>query len=651
MSILSLAEPGATRSPSQRPIALSFRSVTHRYGERTALDRLNLDVRQGEVLALLGPNGAGKSTTISVLLGLIRPQIGFVQVLGTEPGRAVADGRVGAMLQSGSGVGLPPGVRVDHALRLVRRLYHRPAPVAKIVERADIGSLLHRRTDRLSGGQAQRVRFALAIAGDPEVVFLDEPTSAMDVESRQVFWRMMREFGDEGRTVVFATHHLSEADQIADRVVVLNHGRVVADGPGATLKAAVATRRLRFVTDLVDRALLSELDGVTEVEVCGTSVSIDSLDADATTRDLVAKGVPFRDLEVTSAGLEQAFVALTCDAAVATPLELHPVDLVPTGPVSADAVPAPYEQPAHLEEPAHLEQPAHPEEGVSHLGPSAVPSGAPHPTSSHRRPRRAATKAPREGWRTRFEPLIAFASFEVGRLLRSWKFLAITVGFPVIFYLLFLGDHTAGKVVDGTVPWRVYLMVAMCSFGALVAALNAGGTRLSMERASGWARQLRVTPIPAWSYVGTKIFASMLVVLPVIVLVEAVGAGFGDVRLSAAAWLGLTIILWATSLPFAVLGVFVGFLVATEAAFPVVTGLMFVLGYFGGLFNPVDNMPGPLQVVAHLLPSYHNDALGLAVLDGQALSLSHWLVLGGYVVVLGLAIVWKHRSEEARGIA
>jgi ABC-2 type transport system ATP-binding protein len=299
-----------------RPVSLSFRGVTHRYGPRIALDRLDLQVPHGEVLALLGPNGAGKSTTISVLLGLVRPQQGRVEVLGSDPRRAVADGRVGAMLQSGSGIGLPPGVRVDQALGLVRRLYKRPAPLAQIVERADIGALLRRRTDRLSGGEAQRVRFAIAISGDPEVVFLDEPTSAMDVESRQGFWRMMRDFGNEGRTVLFATHHLAEADEIADRVIVLNHGKVVADGPGATLKAAVATRRLRFVTDQPDRTALLELDGITEVEVCGTGVSIDSLDADATIRDLVGRGVPFRDLEVTGAGLEQAFVTLTGCGAV-----------------------------------------------------------------------------------------------------------------------------------------------------------------------------------------------------------------------------------------------------------------------------------------------------------------------------------------------
>lgn len=281
-------------------------------------------------------------------------------------------------------------------------------------------------------------------------------------------------------------------------------------------------------------------------------------------------------------------------------------------------------------------------------------STAPPPTgvSDDLGGRGLADPAPRRRSRSnRVTPLLAYGRFELGRLLRSWKFLTITVGFPVIFYLLFLGDRPAGEMVDGPITWRVYLMVSMCSFGALVAALNAGGTRLSMERASGWARQLRITPIPAWSYVGTKIVTGMLVVLPVIVLVEIVGAGFGGVSLTAASWVGLTVLLWATSLAFVVLGVFVGFVVTAEAAFPVVTALMFVLGYFGGLFTPVDRMPGALQVVAHLMPSYHQVALGLAAIDGNTLAPAHWLVLAGDVVVLGLAIVWKHRVEEARGLA
>lgn len=294
-----------------RQLALRFSGVTHLYGARRALDDLHLSVERGQTLALLGPNGAGKSTTISVLLGLVRPTAGRVQVLGLSPKEAVATGRVGAMLQTGSGTGLPPGVRVIDVLQMVRRLYSRPAALDLVVERAAIDSLLHRRTDQLSGGQAQRVRFALAIAGDPEVVFLDEPTAAMDVEARRSFWSMIRALGDEGRTIFFATHHLSEADQVADRVVVLHHGRVVADGPGATLKAAVASRQVRFVTGSPDVLLLNSLEGVTEVQVHGPTVSLDSLDADATIRALVQLGVPFRDIEITGAGLEEAFVALT----------------------------------------------------------------------------------------------------------------------------------------------------------------------------------------------------------------------------------------------------------------------------------------------------------------------------------------------------
>lgn len=279
---------------------------------------------------------------------------------------------------------------------------------------------------------------------------------------------------------------------------------------------------------------------------------------------------------------------------------------------------------------------------------SVLPSGPSKPVQPNLPSVGATTPA---SWRGRLTPLFAFGRFEVGRLLRSWKFLAVTVGFPVVFYLLFLGDRPAGEVVDGTTTWRIYLMVSMCSFGALVAALNAGGTRLSMERASGWARQLRITPIPAWSYVGTKVAASMLVVLPVIVLVEVVGATFGGVQLAPDTWVGLTALLWTTSLPFVLLGVFIGFSVATEAAFPVVTALMFILGYFGGLFTPVNRMPGALQVVAHLMPTYHQTALAFSVLDGQTMALSHWLVLAAYVIVPTLGIMWRHRIEEARGVA
>jgi ABC-2 type transport system ATP-binding protein len=294
-----------------RPLVVRFEGVHYRYGDHVALDGLDLTVTRGETVALLGPNGAGKSTTLSLLLGLLRPQAGTVEVLGTTPRAAVTQGRVGAMLQTGSGGGLPPGVRVGEALRLVRSLYPHPAPLDLVVERAGIRTLLDRPAAGLSGGQAQSVRFAIAIAGDPDLVFLDEPTAAMDLVGQRAFWRMIREFAREGRTTIFATHHLHEADQVANRVVVVNGGRVVADGPGASLKAAVAARRIRFTCDRPDPGLLDRLEGVTEVDVHGTDVSIASLDADATIRALVTHRVEFADIEVRSAGLAEAFLALT----------------------------------------------------------------------------------------------------------------------------------------------------------------------------------------------------------------------------------------------------------------------------------------------------------------------------------------------------
>jgi len=308
---------GPPRPAEAEGPALRFSGVVHRYRSILALDHLDLEVARGETLALLGPNGAGKSTAISILLGIQRPQEGEVSVLGTDPRSALASGKVGAMLQVGGARGLPHGVRVGDLVAMTSSLYRHPAPVARTLARSGLTALAERQTQRLSGGQAQRVRFALAIAGDPELVFLDEPTVAMDVEGRRRFWAMMRDFSREGRTVVFATHHLDEVDAVADRIVVMRKGAVVANGAASTIKAAVPTRRVRFTSAGVDPARLRDLDGVNAACVRGSQVVLDSLDADATIRALVATGVAFTDIEVTGADLEQAFVALTSDLAEA----------------------------------------------------------------------------------------------------------------------------------------------------------------------------------------------------------------------------------------------------------------------------------------------------------------------------------------------
>ncbi|HEY5628789.1 MAG TPA: ABC transporter ATP-binding protein [Candidatus Limnocylindrales bacterium] len=303
-----------TTLPTAGPTAVAFDHVSRSFGATTALDDVRLEIGVGETVALLGPNGAGKSTAIGIMLGLLDPSGGTARTLGLAPGQAVRSGRVGAMLQSAT---LPAGTRVGELVDLARALYPAPLSRQSILERAGLGDLAGRRVDRLSGGEAQRVRFALAIAGDPDLVFLDEPTVAMDVESRRAFWGDMRRSATEGRTILFATHYLDEADGVADRIIVLDHGRVVANGSPSALKAGVAERTVRFASAdaAADDAALRSLPGVTSLTRRGETVSLVCADADAAVRALVRHGVDFRHLEVTGADLDAAFLALTNPAA------------------------------------------------------------------------------------------------------------------------------------------------------------------------------------------------------------------------------------------------------------------------------------------------------------------------------------------------
>ena len=286
--------------------------VTKRYGAVTALDEASFAVGRGETVALLGPNGAGKTTAVNLLLGLARADGGSVELFGDSPSAAVAAGRVGAMLQKGA---LLEGATVGELIALVRALYPAPMGTADVLELAGLGDLAGRRVDRLSGGQTQRVRYAMAIAGHPELLFIDEPTAAMDVESRLAFWQGMKELAARGTTVLFATHYLEEADDNADRIVVLLRGRVVADGPGAAIKAKAGAKRVRATIAPQHDPLLAALPGVSALTRHGDSVQLDTADADATARALFASGIEVHDIEIAGAGLEAAFLALTRDHA------------------------------------------------------------------------------------------------------------------------------------------------------------------------------------------------------------------------------------------------------------------------------------------------------------------------------------------------
>ncbi|MFJ4710820.1 ABC transporter ATP-binding protein [Streptomyces sp. NPDC088785] len=292
--------------------AVTFTGVTKTYGTVKAVDGLSLALHPGETVALLGPNGAGKSTALDLLLGLRPADSGDVRVFGLSPREAIVRGRVGAMLQSG---GLMDEVTVRELVRLAVALHPKPHTTDAVLSRAGITQIADRRVNKLSGGQEQRVRFALATAGDSDLIVLDEPTTGMDVTARQAFWATMREQADQGRTVLFATHYLEEADAIADRVLVLHRGRLLADGSAAEIKAKAGARKISFdlegpIEGETDAALRA-LPFLTSVDVSGQTVRIQSTDADATVHALYGLGVYPRNLEVAGLGLEQAFVAIT----------------------------------------------------------------------------------------------------------------------------------------------------------------------------------------------------------------------------------------------------------------------------------------------------------------------------------------------------
>ncbi|HEY7396660.1 MAG TPA: ABC transporter ATP-binding protein [Gaiellaceae bacterium] len=288
-------------------IEKSFRSPT---GPVHAVRGIDVSIAPGEVVALLGPNGAGKSTTIDVLLGLAKADAGSAALFGRAPAAAIADGMVGAMLQTGS---LLRDLTVHELVTVIGSLYRSPVDVDEVLEQVGISALAHRRTQKLSGGETQRVRFAIALVTNPQLLVLDEPTAAMDVEGRHAFWTTMREYAARGRTVLFATHYLEEADAYADRAVLMARGRVVVDGPTTEIKAMVGLRTIRATLPGADLAALARLPGVKSADGRGEAIVLRCTDSDAAVRALLQAYPDARDLEITGAGFEEAFLELTRD--------------------------------------------------------------------------------------------------------------------------------------------------------------------------------------------------------------------------------------------------------------------------------------------------------------------------------------------------
>jgi ABC-2 type transport system ATP-binding protein len=278
------------------------------YGRVRAVRSVDVMIAPGETVAILGPNGAGKSTTIDMVLGLTRPDSGSVSLFGMPPAQAVARGVVGAMLQTGS---LLPYLSVRELVTMVASLYPHPLGVQEALALTGLTEVAGRQASRLSGGQTQRVRFAIALVANPDLLLLDEPTAALDVEGRREFWASVRAVAAQGKTVIFATHYLEEADAYADRIILLAQGRIVADGSATEIKARVSGRTVRATLPEADTARLAALPGVASADRRGDSVTLACSDAETALRALLAEFPSVRDIEVRGSGIEEAFLALT----------------------------------------------------------------------------------------------------------------------------------------------------------------------------------------------------------------------------------------------------------------------------------------------------------------------------------------------------
>lgn len=278
------------------------------HGPIAAVRDIDVTIAPGETVALLGPNGAGKSTTLDMLLGLLPPDSGTVSLFGRPPAQAVASGAVGAMLQTGGLIGF---ITVRELITMMASLYPDPLPVEEVLRIAGVRECADQRTNKLSGGQTQRVRAAIALVSNPDLLVLDEPTVAMDVETRHAFWDFMRGFASGGKTVVFATHYLEEADSFADRIILMARGKIVADGPATEIKATVGLRTIRATLPGADPAALAALAGVKSADRRGEAVVLHCADSDAAIRALLSGYPAVRDIEITGAGLEQAFLQIT----------------------------------------------------------------------------------------------------------------------------------------------------------------------------------------------------------------------------------------------------------------------------------------------------------------------------------------------------
>jgi ABC-2 type transport system ATP-binding protein len=306
MAASVIVEPYHSATSEGSAVA-SLHSVTKRFGRQTALDRFSLELRAGEVVALLGPNGAGKTTAVRLLLGLSQATSGKVEIFGGNPRDRASRMRLGAMLQVGR---MPETLRVTEHLQLFRSYYPQPRPLDELLAVAGLEGLEQRQFGTLSGGQKQRMLFALALCGDPDLICLDEPTLGMDVEARRAMWEQVRRLAARGKTILLTTHYLEEADALASRIVVIQKGKMIAEGTPEELKTADGSRAIRCITSLT-ASFVASIPGVTSAEQDGSSMLVRTPAPEAVLRTMLENDTTLSGLEVRATALEDAFLALT----------------------------------------------------------------------------------------------------------------------------------------------------------------------------------------------------------------------------------------------------------------------------------------------------------------------------------------------------
>ncbi len=525
-----------------------------------AVRGIDVSVAAGETVALLGPNGAGKSTTIDMLLGLLDPDGGTVSVFGAQPRAAVDAGSVGGMLQTGA---LIRDLSVRELIGMMAALYPAPLAVDEVLELTGIADLAGRRTQKLSGGQTQRVRFAVALVCNPDLLVLDEPTVAMDVESRHAFWTAMREFAGRGKTVLFATHYLEEADAYADRVVLM---------------ARRQDRRRRPA----DR---DQGDGRHQD---------DPGDAARASSSSSPRGASGRDPR----------------------------------------------RAARRGDRAQLQRLRRGDPGAAR----GVPRRARH-RDRRCRARAGIPRADRLRGGGRSPVNRAYLRYELLRTFRNRRFFFFSLGFPLILYFLIAGPNRDKLDLGGTgLSAPLYFMVGLTAFGTMNAMLSAGA-RIAGERAVGWNRQLRITPLSSRTYFRAKVVTGYVMASITLVALYAAGLVLG-VSLTGSEWLRMTGLILVGLIPFAALGIVFGHMLTPDSIGPVMGGTTALLALLGGTWFPITG--GVMLKIAEALPSYWLVQAGHVALGGRGWTATGWFVVAAWSVAGAVVAARAYRRDTRR---